>query len=131
MTNTIIDNSENFKLVDTIKEIIKEPRITQIDIATGYWDIPGTAILADELDKFLKRDGTKLRILIGKDPYLFSQYNKNPKYKDFHNWPEEYIRTDINNIEVKEDYENAVAFLLKYLDKTDKIEIHIYKRNAN
>ena len=85
MTNTIIDNSENFKLVDTIKEIIKEPRITQIDIATGYWDIPGTAILADELDKFLERDGTKLRILIGKDPYLFSQYNKNPKYKDFHN----------------------------------------------
>ena len=131
MTNTIIDNSENFKLVDTIKEIIKEPRITQIDIATGYWDIPGTAILADELDKFLERDGTKLRILIGKDPYLFSQYNKNPKYKDFHNWPEEYIRTDINNIEVKEDYENAVAFLLKYLDKTDKIDIHIYKRNAN
>ena len=120
MTNTLIDNSDNLKLVDTIKEILQEPKINQIDIATGYWDIPGTSILADELDKFLERDGTKLRILIGKDPYLFAQYNKNPKYKDFQNWPEEYIRTDINDIEVKEDYENAVAFLLKYLDKTEE-----------
>lgn len=131
MTNTLIDNSDNLKLVDTIKEILKDPKIKQIDIATGYWDIPGTSILADELDKFLEQEGTKLRILIGKDPYLFAQYNRNPKYKDFKNWPEEYIRTDINDIEVKEDYENAVAFLLKYLEKTDKIEIHIYRRNAD
>ena len=129
MTNTLIDNSDNLKLVDTIKEILKDPKINQIDIATGYWDIPGTSILADELDSFL--EGTKLRILIGKDPYLFAKYNKNPKYKDFKNWPEEYIRTDINEIEVKPEYENAVRFLLKYLDKKDKIEIHIYKRNAN
>lgn len=88
MTNTLIDNSDNLKLVDTIKEILKDPKIKQIDIATGYWDIPGTSILADELDKFLEQEGTKLRILIGKDPYLFAQYNRNPKYKDFKNWPE-------------------------------------------
>ncbi len=131
MTNTLIDNSENLKLLDTIKEILKKSELNQIDIATGYWDIPGTSKIADELDNFLKKDGTKLRILIGKDPYLFAKYNKNPKYKDVQNWPEEFIRTDINNIEVKIEYENAVRFLLKYLDKKDKIEIHIYKRNAN
>lgn len=131
MTNTLIDNSDSLKLVNKIKEILKDPKINQIDIATGYWDIPGTSKLADELDTFLEREGTKLRILIGKDPYLFVKYNKNPKYKDFKNWPEEYIRTDINEIEVKPEYENAVRFLLKYLDTKDKIEIHIYKRNAN
>ena len=131
MTNTLIDNSENLTLLETIKEILKNPEINQIDIATGYWDIPGTSLLADELNDFLSKDGTKLRILIGKDPYLFAKYNKNPKYKDFKNWPEDYIRTDINEIEVKSEYENAVSFLLKYLDKKDKIEIHIYKRNAN
>ena len=127
MTNTLIDNSENLKLLDTIKEILKNSELNQIDIATGYWDIPGTSKIADELDNFLKKDGTKLRILIGKDPYLFAKYNKNPKYKDVQNWPEEFIRTDINNIEVKTEYENAVRFLLKYLDKKDKIEIHIFK----
>ena len=131
MTNTLIDNSDNLKLVDTIKEVLKSPDINQIDIATGYWDIPGTSILADELDTFLEKNGTKLRILIGRDPYLFAKYNRNPKYKEFQKWPEEFIRTDINDIEVKPEYENAVRFLLKYLDKKDKIEIHIYKRNAN
>ena len=129
--NTLIDNSENLKLADTIKEILKNPKINHIDIATGYWDIPGTAVLADELNAFLARDNTKLRLLIGKDPYLFAQYNKNPKYKDIKNWPEEFIRTDINEIEVKPEYENAVSFLLKYLGKTDKIEIHIFKKNEN
>ena len=79
MTNTLIDNSDSLKLVNTIKEILKDPKINQIDIATGYWDIPGTSKLADELDTFLEREGTKLRILIGKDPYLFVKYNKNPK----------------------------------------------------
>ena len=131
MTNTLIDNSDNLKLVNTIKEIIKDDKIKQIDIATGYWDIPGTAILAKELDEFLQKDGTKLRILIGKDPYLFAQYNNNPKYKDFNNWPEEFIRTDINEIEVIPEYEEAVAFLLRYLEKEDKIEVHIYNKNAN
>ena len=100
MTNTLIDNSDNLKLVDTIKEVLKSPDINQIDIATGYWDIPGTSILADELDTFLEKDGTKLRILIGRDPYLFAKYNRNPKYKEFQKWPEEFIRTDINDIEV-------------------------------
>jgi hypothetical protein len=61
---------------DDGKKILKAPNINQIDIATGYWDIPGTSILADGLDKFLEREGTKLRILIGKDPYLFAKYNK-------------------------------------------------------
>ena len=114
MTNTLIDNSENLKLVNIIKEILEEGKISQIDIATGYWDIPGTALLADALDTFLEKDGCRLRILIGKDPYLFVKYNKNPKYKDQKSWPEDYIRTDINDIEVKDDYENAVSFLLKY-----------------
>ena len=45
--NTLIDNSENLKLADTIKEILKNPKINHIDIATGYWDIPGTAVLSD------------------------------------------------------------------------------------
>lgn len=130
MTNTLIDNSEGFKLADTIKEILKDTKINQIDIATGYWDIPGTSLLATSLDDFLSRNGTKLRILIGKDPYLFAKYNANPKYKDA-KFPEDFIRTDINEIEVKPEYENAVAFLLKYLDKTDKIEIHIYKKDES
>lgn len=130
MTNTLIDNSANLKLVDTIKEILKDKKINRIDIATGYWDIPGTSLLADELDNFLSRGGNSLRILIGKDPYLFAKYNANPKYKDA-KFPEDFIRTDINEIEVKPEYKNAVSFLLKYLGQPEKIQIHIYKKNID
>ena len=130
MNNTLIDNSDNLKLVDTIKEILKDTSINQIDIATGYWDIPGVALLADVFDSFLQRDNAKLRLLIGKDPYLMVKYNKTPKYKDF-KYPDEFIRSDINEIEVKPEYEKAVSFLLKYLENKDKIEIHIFKENEN
>jgi superfamily II DNA/RNA helicase len=127
--NTLIDNSEGFKLVDTLKNILAEENIKNIDIATGYWDIPGTELLVNELDSFLQRDGTKFRLLIGKDPFLFAQYNKNPKYVDLRNWPEEFIRTDINQIELKPEYEKVVEFLLKYLGDDKKMEIHIFDRN--
>ena len=41
--STLLDNSENFKLVDKIKQLIKQEEVNHILIATGYWDIPGTA----------------------------------------------------------------------------------------
>lgn len=34
--NTLIDNSQNLKLVDTLNEIINIPEIQEICIATGY-----------------------------------------------------------------------------------------------
>lgn len=130
MNNTLIDNSDNLKLVDTIKEILADISINQIDIATGYWDIPGMMLLTDVFDSFLQRNNAKLRLLIGKDPLLMIKHNNNPKYKDF-KYPEDFIRSDINEIEVKPEYEKAVSFLLKYLDNQDKMEIRIFKENEN
>ena len=84
MQSTLIDNSEHLKLIDTLKDLINQPDITHIDIATGYWDIPGTQLVADELRAFLERTDadTHVRILIGKDPYLFAKYSADVKYKD-------------------------------------------------
>ena len=130
ITNTLIDNSEKLKLTDTIKGILSEKEITNIDIATGYWDIPGTALLADALDSFLAREGTKMRLLIGKDPYFFVRCNANPKYKN-EKFPEDFIKTDLSEIEVKDEYKKAVLFLEKYLENPEKIEIHICKKNEN
>ena len=129
--NTLIDNSESLKLVDIVNKIIADESITQIDIATGYWDIPGLALIFGTLKDFLQREKAKLRILIGKDPYLYAKYNKNPKYGDAKQFPEDFIKTDINEIEVKDDYIEAVAFLLKNLGNTEKFEVHIFKKNEN
>ena len=128
--NTILDNSSKLKLVDTLNEIISMPEIDEICIATGYWDIPGTALLADALDSFLAREGTKMRLLIGKDPYFFARCNANPKYKN-EKFPEDFIKTDLSEIEVKDKYKKAVLFLEKYLENPGKLEIHICKKDEN
>ena len=53
--NTLIDNSQNLKLVDTLNEIINIPEIQEICIATGYWDLKGTALITESLKKFLEK----------------------------------------------------------------------------
>jgi len=131
LTNTLIDNSDGRTLLKFIHEIMAEAEpLDEILIATGYWDIPGLSLLAKSLDIFLKKPNTKLKILIGSDPLFMAKYNTKPKYKGL-KYPEEYIKTDIEEIEVTPEYENAVYFLLKYLDDQNKIEIHLYKKNEN
>ena len=61
--NTLIDNSQNLKLVDTLNEIISIPEIQEICIATGYWYLKGTALITESLKKFLEKDETKLLFL--------------------------------------------------------------------
>jgi len=131
--STLIDNSEHLQLVDTLKELIKVPDITHIDIATGYWDIPGTQLIAAELRAFLERSAdTRVRILIGKDPYLFAQYSADVKYKDA-DYPQDFIKTDLADLKVKSEYIPAVQLLLDFCKEQHeglndpKIEIRIFR----
>ena len=137
MQSTLIDNSEHLKLTDTLKELINISGITRIDIATGYWDIPGTQLIAEELRAFLERSAdTHLRILIGKDPYLFAQYSADVKYKDA-DYPQDFIRTDLADLKVKSEYIPAVQLLLNFCkeqhegQKDPKIEIRIFRGADN
>lgn len=50
MANALIDNSEQFKLVKYIKELVSQPDCNHIMIATGYWDLPGTSLVHEELE---------------------------------------------------------------------------------
>lgn len=53
MNKTLIDNSENLKMVDKLGECIDDINVNTIRIATGYWDIPGMALIADKLKNSL------------------------------------------------------------------------------
>lgn len=53
MNNTLIDNSENLKMADTLKKCISNDNCKVIKIATGYWDIPGFMLVGEELRSFL------------------------------------------------------------------------------
>lgn len=69
--NLLVDNSKpSLQMVGLLKKLIANPSCNRIRIATGYWDLPGTNLVYDELKVFLERGG-RLDILIGQEPMLF------------------------------------------------------------
>lgn len=132
MNNTLIDNSSHeLLMLNTLKACLSNDDIKSLKIATGYWDIPGLALITNELRTFLEKEGRKLFILIGKDPYVYASQVKNPKYKD-HTYPQDFIRTDIHSLELKKEYEDAVRLLLDFCTDSDdsKIQIRLYRKKA-
>ena len=111
--NTLVDNSPKLKLVDTLNEIISMPEINEICIATGYWDLKGTSLVTDSLISFLSRNNTKLRLLIGKDPNLFKKDLTADAYKNAKLYPQDYLKIDLQNIEMNdEQYQKAAKMLI-------------------
>ena len=130
--NTLIDNSQNLKLVDTLNEIINISEIKEICIATGYWDLKGTALITEALNNFLQREGTKLRLLIGKDPNVYQKDLTADSYKTAKQYPQDFIKIDLQNVELNNQaYQNAANLLMKYCNEDKKIEVHIFKLNED
>ena len=76
--NPLIDNSQNYKLSSYIKTLLLDENYNEFYIATGYWDIPSVALIFEELNNFLERPDTKIKLLLGKDPEV-----QNYQLKDF------------------------------------------------
>lgn len=112
--NTLLDNSnEDFQMANAIRDLISTPKCQTVRIATGYWDIPGTSLILPQLKSFLQRKGTKLQLLIGTDPVVRAEHQKNPKYKSAQNQTD-YIRCDLQQLEVKEQYVETVRMLKEF-----------------
>lgn len=131
--NTLLDNSENLKMVDTLRKCISDKDVNIIRIATGYWDIPGMALLKDELKDYLDREGTILKLLIGKDPYVYADMVKQPKYAA-QSYPDGFIKTGIDELadNLKDQYRDTLSVLLKHCSGVSpKFQIHIYKNKVD
>lgn len=131
--NTLLDNScEELQVASAIKDLIKYNKCHTIKIATGYWDIPGTSLVLQQLRDFLHRERTMLQLLIGADPIVRVAQQKNPKYKNAHALSD-YIRCDLQHLEVKEQYVEVVRLLKEYcladFDES-RIQIKICKNDT-
>lgn len=127
MHNILIDNSyDSLSMATYIKRCLSIKGRDTVQIATGDWDVLGMSILIDEFSKFLEQDGTRFQLLIGKDPYVYTSLVQNPKYKDA-TYLKDFIRTDINHLELKPEYESVIQFLLKNLS-TGKMQVRIYPK---
>ena len=124
--STLLDNSPNFQLVDKIKQLIKEDDVNQILIATGYWDIPGTALIANELSNFLSKDGKSIKLLIGKDPTVFAHQLIEIGRRDIKN-TSEAIKINLADLKPQEIYLPAVKLLQQYCEgENPKFSIHTF-----
>ena len=124
--STLLDNTEHFKVVEKIKQLIKASDVNQILIATGFWDIPGTMLISEELDDFLKRDGKSIKLLIGKDPTVFAYQLKELNRQDLKK-TSDAIKICLSELQPQPKYDLAVKLLKHYCDgEHPKFCIHIF-----
>ncbi len=127
----LIDNSSNeYQLGEILKELIPDNSYSQIAIATGYWDLPGMVEIYEELKIFLERDNTSLRILLGEEPSVRAYQVKNPAKQD-PDFPEKYLKRDLEELQLKEEFQKVALLLGKYLntDNSSKLQIRVYSKN--
>lgn len=132
MEKTLIDNSEKRTMQIALHDFFILPDLHTVRIATGYWDLKGLALVKDDLRSFLSKDGTRLQLLIGKDPYIYAGQMVNPKYKN-KNYPGDFIRTDIEDLDVADaESKEVVEMLLEFCKgEQPKFDIHIYTSNQD
>jgi ERCC4-related helicase len=127
----LIDNSaSDYQLGSIIKELIIDDSFSQISIATGYWDLPGMVSILAELNHFLQRDEVVLRILLGEEPSVKAYQVKNPQKQD-PDFPEKYLKRDLEELQLKEEFQKVAELLGKYMNETNsgKIQVKVYRKN--
>ena len=127
---TLIDNTENLQLVQTLHTLFEKSEMTKIMIATGFWDIPGTVLLYDDLLNFFTRSSKNhLRLLIGKDPEVKIYQLQHPEYGG-EQYPDGYIKRHLEKLELKPEFQQAADLLLEYCD-VEKHPVDITKEDGS
>lgn len=128
----LLDNSSDaLNMVNAINVLASHPSCRTIKIATGYWDIPGTALVLSKLKEFLQKEGATVQLLIGADPVVRINQLKNPLHKDA-KFPQDYIKRDVQQLEVKDEYVEVVRFIKEYCKEEEaesKLQIRIYQKD--
>lgn len=115
----IIDNNR-VHLAEVLRRIA--PAFKELSIATGYWDLPGTAEILEQI-----KDYDSIRLLIGQEPLsprnakLLKLDAPDPIY------PNADFAYDLANIE--NDDLRQTLLKVKELVHTGKLEVRIYKRS--
>ena len=127
----LLDNSsDEFQLGEVLKELLSDASYSHLSIATGYWDLPGMVEIYDEITQFLERENTSFRLLLGEEPSVKTYQVRNPVQQD-PDFPEKYLKKDLEDLQLKEEFQKVAGLLGKYMNETNtgKIQIKVYRRN--
>lgn len=118
-----IDNKRK-TLADTLRSIA--PNFHVLRVATGYWDLPGTLELIEQIKGY-----TKIQLLIGQEPlanHLQKKYNISFDEKQL--FPDSYVASDLEDYgtakEINELRETAKT--LVSLIKENKMEVKVFRK---
>ena len=120
MLPNIIDNNRK-KLGDTLKELCKTS--DHLSIATGYWDLPGTLEIIDDLKNY-----KSIRLIIGQEP-MAPRFAKSLDLNEPEAiFPELDFAADASRLDQNQEYRKLVTDLKNLIDE-GKLEIRVYRRN--
>lgn len=116
----IIDN-ERKKLGETLKELSKTH--DHLSIATGYWDLPGTEIIFDEIKNY-----KTIRLLIGQEPLMPRHKATLDISEPESEFPDKDISFDLATLSQDDKYRKLVTEL-KQLINDGRLEVRVYRRS--
>lgn len=124
----LIDN-RRFNLAETLKSIA--PNFKKLSIATGYWDLPGTAEVIEQI-----KDYDSIRLIIGNEPLANSMLHSNRL--DFNHpenmFPDDYFKRDLvkNDIDLKKEEERILLkntiIKIAELINAGKLEVKVFRK---
>lgn len=134
-SNTLLDNSAQFRMVDYLTALLRDENHTELKIATGYWDLPGTKLLYEPLKEFFERGG-KLDLLIGQEPilraYQLDESALSSIQEGEKQYPGFYLRRDVEKLNA--DYQPTAQLLIDHINPTDEaagqMRLHIYGKEG-
>ena len=134
-SNTLLDNSDQFRMVDYLSALLRDENHTELKIATGYWDLPGTKLLYEPLKEFFERGG-KLDLLIGQEPilraYQLDESALSSIQEGEKQYPGFYLRRDVEKLNA--DYQPTAQLLIDHINPTDEtagqMRVHIYGKEG-
>lgn len=118
-----IDNRRK-NLAEVLRDIA--PNYKTLRIATGYWDLPGTLEIINELQEY-----DLIELLIGQEPlpsHLQKKFNINDNSGEL--FPDAYIKSDLESSENANEINQLrdTASKLVTLIKNDKLQVKVYRQ---
>lgn len=124
MKNIKLIDNRRVKLSEILKDSVKNH--DYLSIATGYWDLKGTAEIIDDLMNY-----KKVRLLIGQEPLLSKElsYRNLSEVKLDDKFPEEEFKKDleVDSYHKESDKLRATAAKLLSLIGEGILEVKLYK----
>jgi len=126
MASHLLDNSEKYVFGEYVRLQLKSG-ISEISIATGYWDLVGMDAIFEELNGFLQNPDNRIRLLLGEEPSVRAYQLREPAKVD-PNFPDKYLKRDLEDLDLSAGLQRVAQMLIDHAGVDNgNLEIRVFK----